>query len=156
MCGTNRNRVVKLQIVGDAFGVIEGIVEAQGFKGALGESIARLAVSMARREGILSMIEAQFRAEIMAALTRAGLTPVVSVSALRWGRDPETGQLVEKTSSAEANGLRIDLQELERLLEEKTRAVLEVWLQDRLPMLLRIVREGRGSSRAPAWVSFVE
>ncbi len=156
MGGNRGSKVVKLHIVGDAYGIAQDLVEAQGFKGASGESIARLAVSMARREGVLSMIEAQFRAEIMAALTRTGYSSIVSVSALRWGRDPETGQLVERKSSAEADGLRIDLQELERLLEEKTRAVLEVWLQDRLPMLLRIVREGRGSSRAPAWVSFVE
>ena len=152
MCGTNRNRVVKLQIVGDAFGVIEGIVEAQGFKGAVLQSLARLATSMARREGVLGLVEAQFRAEVMAALVRAGYSPIVSVSALRWGRDPETGQLVEKTSSAEAEGLKIDLQELERLLQEKLQAVLEPWFQDRAPILIRIVREGRGSARVPAWI----
>lgn len=151
MCGTNRNRVVKLQIVGDAFGVIEGIVEAQGFKGAVLQSLARLATSMARREGVLGLVEAQFRAEVMAALVRAGYSPIVSVSALRWGRD-ETGQLVEKTSSAEAEGLKIDLQELERLLQEKLQAVLEPWFQDRAPILIRIVREGRGSARVPAWI----
>lgn len=151
MCGTNRNRVVKLQIVGDAFGVIEGIVEAQGFKGAVLQSLARLATSMARREGILGLVEAQFRAEVMAALVRAGYSPIVSVSALRWGRDEE-GRLVEKTSSAEAEGLKVNLQELERLLQQKLQAVLEPWLQDRAPILIRIVREGRGSSRAPAWI----
>ena len=146
-------KVVKIQVVGDAYGIVQGVIEGQGFKGALAESIARLAVSMARREGLLSMVEAQFRAEISSPLIRAGYSPVVSVSALRWGRD-ESGNLIERKSSYEApSGVRVNLQELERLLGEKLEAVLEPWLQDRLPTILRIVKSGRGSSRAPAWIS---
>ncbi len=146
-------KIVKVTVVGDAFSIAEGIIEGQGFKGGLAESLTRLAVSMARREGLLSMVEAQFRAEISSALMRAGFSPVVHVSALKWGRD-ESGNLSERRSSALApDGVKVDLQELERLLEEKLRAVLDPWLQDRLDILLRIVRSGRGSSRAPAWIS---
>jgi len=145
-------KVVKIHVVGDAYGIAQELVEGQGFKGALAESISRLAVSMARREGLLGLVEAQFRAEVSSTLIRGGYAPVVSVSALRWGRDEE-GRLVEKTSSAEApEGMRINLQELERLLGEKVRAVLEPWLQDRAPILLRIAKSGRGTTRAPAWI----
>ena len=145
-------KIVKINVVGDAYAIVQELVEGHGFKGSLAESLTRLAVSMARREGLLSLVESQFRAEILSALVRRGYSPIVQVSALKWGRDEE-GRLVEKTSSAEApEGMRINLQELERLLGEKVRAVLEPWLQDRAPILLRIAKSGRGTTSVPAWI----